>query len=168
MNKYLSNAEDELKRVYHLIHVSLKYTRTVDVLKNVLMRIINCFDSCFLALLTQEKDPENMPKSPGLRTKMLRDQYKEDIEILEFIDFYHHLRKLSRAEFKRSREFRRHVTMTAQLEEGPVEITIDVVTSFYRTLRIFFKLVSKIIGEDDRTIREMLTSAEAEVDFEGK
>ena len=41
MIETLENAKEELKRVDHLIFVSLKYTRTVDVLLNVINRIIS-------------------------------------------------------------------------------------------------------------------------------
>ena len=32
MNEYLLEAREELKRLEHILYVSLKYTRTVDVL----------------------------------------------------------------------------------------------------------------------------------------
>ena len=40
MREKLEEAFEELKRVDHLIYVSLKYTRTTDVLKNVIDRMI--------------------------------------------------------------------------------------------------------------------------------
>ncbi len=166
MNEYLDDANGELRRVDHLIHVSLKYTRTVDVLKNVLNRLINCFDFCFLVLLAEDKDEEDIPKSPGLRTKILREKYEKEKEIIEFINFYHHLRDLSRANFERSREFRRHVTMTAFLKEGPVEITIDVVTSYFKTSKVFYKLVCKMVEGEEQSIKELLNRSKAEIDFE--
>ncbi len=36
MTDYLDNAKNEMKRVDHLLFVSLKYTRTVDVIKSVM------------------------------------------------------------------------------------------------------------------------------------
>ena len=44
MKDYLDDVKNEVKRVDHLIYVSLKYTRTVDVLRNVTERIINAFE----------------------------------------------------------------------------------------------------------------------------
>ena len=41
MNEQLENTIEELKRVDHLFYVSLKYTRTVDMIKHVLERIIS-------------------------------------------------------------------------------------------------------------------------------
>ena len=170
MNRYLISANEELKRVDHLVYVSLKYTRTVDVLKSILERLINAFDFAILALLEkyQEKNPTiDIPKSPGLRTKILRDIYEKEPAILEFLDFYHLLRDLSRADFKRTKEFRRHVTMTAMLNDGEMEINIDIVTDYYHRSKIFVKLVQKMIESDGKEkMEDMVKSAVVEMDFE--
>ena len=41
MIESLENAKEELKRIDHLIYVTLKYTRTVDVLLSVVERMVN-------------------------------------------------------------------------------------------------------------------------------
>lgn len=170
MNRYLENAHEELKRVDHLVYVSLKYTRTVDIIKSIIERLINCFDFCILALLDMFKEKgeiEDLPKSPGLRTKILRDLYKKEVTVLEFLNFYHLLRDLSRAEFTRRKEFRRHVTMTAVLQNGEMEINIDIITQYYHQSKIFLKLVDKITTSENKgNMAEMLQSSIAEMDFE--
>ena len=171
MKRYLDNAQDELKRVDHLVYVSLKYTRTVDILKSIIQRLINAYDFAILALLEmfgKKELVDNIPKSPGLRTKILRELYKDEEIILEFIDFYHLLRDLSRAEFTRRREFRRHVTMTAMLQDGEMEINIDVITEYHKRSKIFLNLVEKIIEADNKgDVNALLKKAVAEIDFEG-
>jgi len=170
MNKYLDNAQQELKRTDHLIYVSLKYTRTVDIIKSIIERLINAYDLGIMALLDMFKEKgmvDKIPKSPGLKTKILRELYKDQKIILEFIDFYHLLRDLSRADFKRKNEFRRHVTMTAMLQEGAVEINIDSITEYYHRTKIFLKLVEKIIETENKgDIAELFKSSVAETDFD--
>ena len=170
MNRYLTSANEELKRVDHLVYVSLKYTRTVDILKSIIERMINAFDFAILALLEkhQEKDQTiEIPKSPGLRTKILKELYEKEPAILEFLDFYHLLRDLSRADFKRTKEFRRHVTMTAMLHDGEMEINIDIITDYYHRCKIFVKLIQKIIESDGKEkIKELVKSSVVEMDFE--
>ena len=171
MNRYLNDAQEELKRVDHLVYVSLKYTRTVDVIKSIIDRLINSYDFAILALLDMFKEQnlaDNVPKSPGLRTKILRDIYKEQEIMLEFLDFYRLLRDLSRADFKRRKEFRRHVTMTAILQDGEVEINIDIITEYYKRTKIFLNLVEKIIETQNKgNMNVLLKSSVAEIDFEG-
>ena len=44
---YLEDAKDELKRADHLVFISLKYTRTCDIIRNTIERIINAIASWF-------------------------------------------------------------------------------------------------------------------------
>ncbi|MBW2970995.1 hypothetical protein KY320_02440, partial [Candidatus Woesearchaeota archaeon] len=147
------------------------YTRTVDVIKNIIERLINCFDFCILAMLNtikEEKKIDTIPKSPGLRAKILSEHYKDEAELADFINFYHLLRSLSRAEFKRSNEFRRHVMMTAFLQDGPMEINIDIITEYYRKSKIFVRFVTKVLGKKEgEDFTELLRLAQVEVEFEG-
>ncbi|OGM02992.1 hypothetical protein A3K72_02590 [Candidatus Woesearchaeota archaeon RBG_13_36_6] len=118
-------------------------------------------------MFKEKKLVDKIPKSPGLRTKILRDLYKDEKVVLEFLDFYHLLRDLSRADFRRRKEFRRHVTMTALLQNGEMEINIDIITEYYKKSKIFLKLVEKIIEADNKgDMNELLSSSVAEVDFE--
>jgi hypothetical protein len=55
MKESLSEAFEELKRADHLIYVSLKYTRTVDVIKSIIERLINAYDDAIITLLDKSK-----------------------------------------------------------------------------------------------------------------
>jgi len=55
MNDYLLEAREELKRLEHIIYVSLKYTRTVDVIVNALTRMVSTFDLIIEAFLEKAK-----------------------------------------------------------------------------------------------------------------
>lgn len=148
MNIYLEDAIDELKRADHLIYVSLKYTRTVDIIKSIIERLINSFDFAFLGIMMALKEKGMMqeaPKSPGLKASMVKEFYKNEPIMLEFIQFYHLLRDISRAEYKRSSEYRRHVTMTAMLDSRPVMIDIDKISEYYKNTRVFVEMVRQLV-----------------------
>ena len=53
INEHFEESREELKRADHLIFVSLKYTRTVDVIKHIVERLINCIDFAFTGLLDE-------------------------------------------------------------------------------------------------------------------
>ena len=55
MKESFELAVQELKRVDHLFWVSLKYTRTVDVIKNVIDRLISCVGFGLEAILKWAK-----------------------------------------------------------------------------------------------------------------
>ncbi|MFH1317204.1 MAG: hypothetical protein ABII01_06810 [Candidatus Woesearchaeota archaeon] len=74
-NENLQEAFSELKRADHLIFVSLKYTRTVDVIKSIIERLINCLDFSIIALLESYKEKKkitDIPSSPVARAKKIK------------------------------------------------------------------------------------------------
>ncbi len=135
MEEAFNNAKQELKRVDHLIFVSLKYTRTADVLKNILTRLIDAYDFLIQALLKKAMEDERldeMPTAPILKAEKAKEIYSEDERIIKAIDFYLLLRKLNKAEYEAFNEYRRHLTMKVELEGKEYEITIDKATDYYK------------------------------------
>ena len=56
----LEEAKEELKRVDPLVFVSLKYTRTVDVIKSVLERLIAAYEFIVMELLEYIKEQKKV------------------------------------------------------------------------------------------------------------
>ena len=134
MQEALDEAAEELKRVDHLIFVSLKYTRTVDMIRHGIERCIACFDFLIESLLKYAKSRkkiDEIPSNPGTRAELIRKLYSKDSKLIEFISLYSDLRKLMLVEYTKTREYRRHVAMLAKVDGKPVEINIDVVTQYY-------------------------------------
>ncbi len=147
MEESLSNAREELKRVDHLIYVSLKYTRTCDIFKSIIQRLIDSLDNTLLAILKKFEDEKKIyeiPSQPGVRCSTIRE-HMTDEKVDELIEFYLLLRQINRAEFTRFREFRRHVTMTVNLAGEELEITIDRITEYYKRTREYIEHVDKTL-----------------------
>jgi hypothetical protein len=134
-------AANELKRIDHLIYVSLKYTRTVDVIKNIVDRMLNAFDIVFDELLTKaEKAGQifEIPAAPKLKCNMIKKLYKDEAELKDYIEFYLLLRKFKNAQYTANQEFRRYVTMTATFASGEVKkLDIDIITEYYHKMKDF-------------------------------
>lgn len=75
MKESLDKAVEELKRIDHLVFVSLKYTRTADVLKSIIQRMINTFSFGFKALLIYAKEQKLIQNI--LKTKHLGVMYSK-------------------------------------------------------------------------------------------
>ena len=152
MKESFDEAVQELKRVEHLFWVSLKYTRTVDVIKHVIERLINCIGFGLESLLKYAKEKKlvtSIPANAGLRCDLLKKTFPDNSELIDYINFYLRLRKLSRAEYTRREEFRRHVTMIATIDKGEVvEVSIDSLKEDYEKTRNFIAFVKKIINEE--------------------
>lgn len=146
MKEYLDNAKEELKRMDHLIYVSLKYTRTVDVLRSVIDRLMNCLDIIMDGLIERAKKEgkiEDVPTQSGLRFSMVKDVYKDDKKIVKAIDFYLSLKKIMRAKYEKAKEFRRHVKMTADVDGKEAIINIDVVYEHFEYIKSFVEYIEE-------------------------
>ena len=152
MKESFDLAVQELKRVDHLFWVSLKYTRTVDVIKHVIDRLISCIGFGLESLLKYAKEKKlvaSIPENAGLRCDLLKKTFPDNPELMEYINFYSRLRKLSKAEYGRREEFRRHVTMIATIDKGEVvEVSIDSLKEDYEKTKTFIHFVKRMINEE--------------------
>ncbi|MEM4264056.1 MAG: hypothetical protein QW666_04165 [Candidatus Woesearchaeota archaeon] len=153
MREALNNAQKELGRADHLFHVTLKYTRTVDVLKSLIQRLITAMDFGIEALLRQCKEKKlitDVPELPRLRIEILKKEFSDDPEIQRFLEFFMLLRKIEKAKFNKAMEYRRHVTMTVNLDEKQqAEITIDIIGDYFKKTKEFINYVEEIIKEKE-------------------
>lgn len=148
MNEYLVEASEELKRLEHIIYVTLKYTRTVDVIRNGLNRLISLFDFIIGALLEEARGKGkivNIPKSPSLKSSLVVKTYPEDKTLLKFMTFYAFLRDVVNAKYTKREEYRRHVTLVVNFPNKTAEIDIDNLETCEVVAREFFCYAQELI-----------------------
>ncbi len=148
MKDAIENAREELKRVDHLIYVSLKYTRTCDIFKSIIDRLINSIDFAMEAVLKNMEEEHKImeiPMQPGMKCSAIREN-SDDEKVTGILDFYLLLRLMSRADFTRAREYRRHVTMTMTIEGEVHEVNIDNITQYYKDTKEYVDYVENILG----------------------
>ncbi|MBS3175679.1 hypothetical protein J4457_00395 [Candidatus Woesearchaeota archaeon] len=148
LSESFEKAKEEMKRADHLMFVSLKYTRTVDVLKSIIERLINAFDFTTDSLfekLKQQKKITEIPTIPKVRVDVLKQLFDHDEQMKTFLRLYLLLRKIHKAEFARAREYRRHVTMTAYLEDAEIEITIDIIFDYFERTKEFLEYIQAML-----------------------
>ncbi len=151
MMQSLHDAVEELKRVDHLIYVSLKYTRTVDVIINILNRMVDCYAFLVDALIKHAEEQKRwageVPGSAIEKADLVKELYKDDVTIQDNIDLYLLLRKLLRAKnVERENEYRRHVTMKTIIDGREEIVNIDIITNYYLFQRDFLQTVQKMLG----------------------
>lgn len=154
MIESLSDAKEELKRVDHLIYVSLKYTRTVDVFINTISRMIDAYNHMFDALLKhylENKLISQLPFSPIEKGKLILSLFPDDKQIQDNVGLYFMLRKIFRAKVhEKTQEYRRHVTMKVMVEDREEIINIDIITQYYLFQNdMFVRIKNLIIPSDD-------------------
>ncbi|MGV8140884.1 MAG: hypothetical protein ACP5NW_00420 [Candidatus Woesearchaeota archaeon] len=146
MREAIESAVEELKRVDHSIFVSLKYTRTVDILVNILIRMVDCYEFLMLALLKYALDKKmigEIPGTPKERAVLLKQVFKEQ-EVHDNIDLYLLLKAMLKSNYTRENEYRRHVAMRAIVAGREEIININIISQYYEYLTSFFHLIDNI------------------------
>lgn len=147
MDDNLNDAKSEFKRAEHLFFVSLKYTRTVDVVRSVVERLIASFEFCIDSLLEharKKKLIKEIPKAPRAKSDLIKEIYSDDEALMQFIDFYILLRDLRAAPYTKREEYRRHVTMISELSPGKfAEVNIDVLADYLKKAQAFFDYMTE-------------------------
>lgn len=154
MEESLEDAKDELKRVDHLVFVSLKYTRTVDVIRNTIERVISASEAAIDALLKYSKAKKKIkeiPTAPGPKCDALEKVFSNNSDVIGYLKFYLLLRKIMRSRYTKREEYRRHVTMTSLIDDGEAkEIDIDRLREYYEKAKDFVRFVEDLIkGKND-------------------
>jgi hypothetical protein len=146
MREAIENAVEELKRVDHSIFVSLKYTRTVDILVNILIRMVDCYEFLIAALLKYALDKRmigEMPSTPKERAVLVKQVFKEQ-EMHDNIDLYLLLKAMLKSNYGRENEYRRHVAMRAIVAGREEIININIISQYYEYLTSFFHMVDNL------------------------
>ena len=147
MTPYLYDAHQEFKRVDHLLFVSLKYTRTVDMLASVVDRFITCLHALIkgMLLFSQEKQHgQDVPQNQAQQAELFSQSFPQE-KLKDIPAFFIFLRKLKRLDYKTMNEFRRHVTMSVIFPEIVINISIDKLYCYYETTKIFIEEAQEII-----------------------
>ncbi len=156
ISEYMVQAQNELKRAHHLIYVSLKYSRTVDVIQSALLRLADAFESGIAAALDQSLSEEQKETIIGIRKKceaflLLFPDLKEEVE------FFLRLRLVCKAPIvQKLNEYRRHVTLVCLVDGEEIPVKIETAEEYYhRTKHFINNLSTELYGEisEEHTVR---------------
>jgi len=138
---YLREAYEALKRADHLYYVSLKYARTVDVMRTILERIEDALTNLLLAVLQHEVEQGRREAFPEAKPEQARAilQLAEDARYKRIVEQRMLLRRMLRAPFDREREFRKAVTMIIHLGREDVRLTIEAMKELIDMAKAFFQ-----------------------------
>ena len=84
----VDDIKDELKRANHLLYVSLKYTRTCDIVKNAISRMVVAYELMFLLVLEKMKDEGKLSSVPNLAVDRAEALSRFKRGVREYVDNY--------------------------------------------------------------------------------
>ena len=143
---HLVNAKEEIKRADHLIYISLKYTRTCDIMMNVINRLIEVFDELIHSALLDLKERGKIRNIPESKVSKAEELSKLKRSFKRYIDLYFLLKKIFSSDFIRREEYRKNVTLISQL--GPnenLEVTVPVLTEYFKKTKEFIDVLEEFI-----------------------
>jgi hypothetical protein len=136
-------------RADHLLYVSLKYTKTCDVIVNLLLRWRRMIETSIEEILAHAKTKKKIsaiPSSPLAKMEEVKKLFKKDKDFLEVIDVYEMLRKLEELRKERIGEFRKNVTLRVIYRGEEVDINLE-------KLKIYASMLERLIS----TTRQFLS-----------
>ena len=142
MSDYLEKARNELKRSDHLVFVSLKYTRTCDIMHNTIQRISNAYDFAITAVLEKFKAKNKLDFIPPSRKGRaeLVSKFKKNIK--GYLENYFLLLEICEADFDRVSEYRKGVTLISNISEDKVvNVDVPAVMNYFENAKEFVDVI---------------------------
>ncbi|MBI3623175.1 hypothetical protein HY212_03815 [Candidatus Pacearchaeota archaeon] len=126
----------------HLLYVSLKYTKTCDVIINLLIRWKEMIDLSIEALLKHAKKRKkisSIPTNPVGKIEAMKKLFKKDANLLEVIQLYEMFKRIRELRTERIGEFRKNVTLKVFYQGNEININLD-------QLKVYAEKVEKFIS----------------------
>ncbi len=128
----------------HLLYVSLKYTKTCDVILNLIERWRSLMDLCFDAILakaTGENKITVQHNSPKQKIEYIKKYFKKNKEIQDILPLYIFFRRIPALTKSRDGEFRKNVNLKIIEENKTTDINMDMLKEYSEKLEKFISSV---------------------------
>ena len=141
LEERIESPEEELKRADHLVYVSLKYTRTCDVMKNAITRMIAAFERAFDEYLLTKKERKELEEVPlSAKEKMTIVKAMLGTQARKYFILYNHLKKIDKAEYTALEEFRKNVTLKTKTVP-PMDVKMQDLMNYLEITKEFVAFI---------------------------
>ncbi len=122
----------------HLLYVSLKYTKTCDVILNLLARWKIMIDISFDILIKNAgKKWKAVPNAPRAKAIQLRKVYADEPIVMSALDLYEFFRDIEQLDKMRESEFRKGVNLKVQYKNSTVNVNLEKLAEYSQILERF-------------------------------
>jgi hypothetical protein len=132
----------------HLLYVSLKYTKTCDVIINLIKRWTIMIDDCIDALLEtlkKRKKIKAIPIAPRQKMELLKTALKNSPEVIKTMEIYSFFKKIDNLKAIRESEFRKDVRLKILDNENETIINLDKLKEYSSILESFISYVKQFL-----------------------
>jgi len=134
----------------HLLYVSLKYTKTCDIIINLLIRWRVMIDVSIDRILKHAKKKKMISAisiAPKQKIDQIKELFRKNDVVLKSIEIYELFREIENLEKIRENEFRKNVTLRVLFRGGYIDINIDTLKEYSEILERFIKEVRHFLSK---------------------
>ncbi len=131
----------------HLLYVSLKYTKTCDVIINLLSRWTVMISDSVQGLLEQlkkKKKIKSIPAAPRQKIELAKKEFKKVPEVIKALELYEFFRKIENLRTVRESEFRKDVRLKVYNGQETI-INLDKLKEYSANLESFISYVKQFL-----------------------
>jgi len=132
----------------HLLYVSLKYTKTCDVIMNLLLRWKRMIETAVDRILEHAKKKKkisSIPTNPLGKIEQVQKLFKKDANFLEVIKLYEMFRKVRELRTERIGEFRKNVTLRVFYQGKEININLEQLKEYADMLEKFISSTKQFL-----------------------
>jgi len=140
MQETLEKIIKEKTSADHLLYVSMKYTKTCDVMINLLKRWKIMMDYSFDAILEKAKKKKmikKIPTAPKLRVDLLKEVFADTPDMVDAIKEYEMFRLIDPLNKTKEGEFRKGVCLRVMYKGEEIAINLDILKEYSEILERF-------------------------------
>lgn len=134
----------------HLLYVSLKYTKTCDVMINLLKRWKIMMDYAFEGLLQKAKKNKKLkkiPTAPKIKVDVMKEVFKKNEEIMDAIKEYEMFKLVDILKKTKEHEFRKGVCLTLFYKGEEIRIDLEKLKEYSEILERFINFTKIYISK---------------------
>ena len=132
----------------HLLYVSLKYTKTCDVIMNLILRWSRMIETSIdkiLKVAKKKKKISAISTNPLGRIEQVKKLFKKDQNFQDVIELYKMFRKVKELKTERIGEFRKNVTLTIFYQGKEINVNLEKLKEYAEMLEKFISTTKQFL-----------------------
>ena len=133
----------------HLLYVSLKYTKTSEVIINLVLRWTIMIEYGFEDLLKQAKKKKlikSIPGSPKPKLDLIREVFKKEKIIIDTLNLYEMFRRIETLKKESEGEFRKNVALKVNYRGEDIRINLELLKEYSIILEKFINYLKQFLS----------------------
>ncbi len=132
----------------HLLYVSLKYTKTCDVIKNLILRWRKMIETAIEEILKHAKKKKkisSISSNPLGKIEDVKKLFKKDKNFLEVLEMYEMFRKIDELRTERIGEFRKNVALRIFYQGKEINVDLEKLKEYADKLEKFISTTKQFL-----------------------